>query len=92
LPARPGSAAEFFVADNGAGFDMAQAGRLFRSFQRLHRQNEFEGNGIGLATVQRIVDRHAGSIRVDARPGIGANFYFTLQQTTGTNPGVNDPR
>lgn len=92
VPARPGSAAEFFVADNGAGFDMAQAGRLFRSFQRLHRQNEFEGNGIGLATVQRIVDRHSGSIRVQASPDAGATFFFTLEPVIGMKPDTHDPR
>jgi len=68
------------VADNGAGFDMAHAGQLFPPFQRLHRQDEFPGIGIGLATVQRIVRRHGGEIRAVAAPGAGATFCFSLPQ------------
>lgn len=84
LPRKGG--AVYYVRDNGAGFDLASASRLFQAFHRMHSAKEFEGNGIGLAIVQKIVLRHGGLVWAESEPEAGATFYFTLAPQVPVGP------
>ncbi len=84
-PTAAGEPPQFYIRDNGAGFDMARADRLFKPFTRLHSPQEFEGTGIGLATVRRIIERHGGQIHARAAVGEGATFWFSFGR-----PGASD--
>jgi light-regulated signal transduction histidine kinase (bacteriophytochrome) len=88
---RQGRMALLYVKDNGAGFDMAYAQKLFQPFQRLHSADQFAGNGVGLATVARIVERHGGRIWSESEPNKGAAFFFTLPLAMTTEKRIKLP-
>ena len=71
----------FYVTDSGIGFDMAHAAKLFQPFQQLHRRDGFEGSGIGLASVRRVIERHGGTVWAESSPGTGTTMFFTLPRS-----------
>ena len=80
----------YFLRDDGVGFDPAFASKLFSPFERLHREREYDGNGIGLATVQRVVMRHGGHVWAESQPNDGAIFFFTLCGTPSSSDYLDD--